>query len=103
MKCLDELLARAPESPFPVSWIFVVRRDGDSHVAGVSRFEQPREVRDRVVLSDALTEDWPSGTVGAQEAVLGVDHDQRRPGPVEHESRVREGLPGLLAAPRRPG
>ena len=103
VKGIEETLARAPESPFPVGRILVVRRDGDSHAAGLSRFEEVREIGDHLVLGDALAEDRPSGTVGAQEVVLGVDYDQRRPGPVEHESRVRQDLLGLLAAPRRPG
>jgi len=99
----EETLAWPSELPLAVGWILVVRRDGDSHVAGPSRFEQPGEIGDHLVLGDALTEDRPSGTVGAQEIVLGVDHDQRRPSPVECELRVREVLPGLLAAPRRSG
>jgi hypothetical protein len=103
VKVTEETLAWASESPFPVGWILVVRRDSDSHVAGLSRFEQPREIRDHLVLGDALAEDWPSGTAGAQEVALGVDHDQRRPRPVEHESRVRKDLPGLLAAPQTSG
>ena len=91
---IQELLGWARESPFPVSWIVVVGRDSDSHAAGLGRLEEPREIRDHVVLGDALTKEWPSGTVGAQEVVLGVDHHQRRPRPVEHESRVWERLLG---------
>lgn len=100
VKCTEELLGWAPESPLPVGWVLVVRRDSDGHVAGLSRFEEAREIRDCVVLGDASAEDRPSGTVGAQEVVLGVDHDQRRPRPVEHEFRVREGLLGLLGGQR---
>jgi hypothetical protein len=66
-----------------------VRRNSDGHLDGLGGFEQPPEIRDRVVLCNALAEDRPSSAAGAQEVVLRVDHDQRRPRALEHEPGVR--------------
>jgi hypothetical protein len=52
---------------------------------------------------DGAATDSQAARLPAQEVVPGIDHDQRRPRPVEHEFRAWEDLPGLLAAPRKPG
>lgn len=61
--------------PRRVGWIQIVGRDGDPETSALRGLEESLDVRDGVVLLDALADQPPGDAMLAQDIVLRVDDD----------------------------
>src|SRR6185369_6461002 len=65
------------ELPPAVRGVEVMGRDEDLEAIPLRRLENPLHVLDGLVLSHALTDQWPRDALLAQHVVLGVNEDDR--------------------------
>jgi hypothetical protein len=76
-------LERTVELPSVIGRVEVMWRDEDLECVLPGRLEEALHVLDRPVLSDAVTDQAPSGALLAQHLVLGIDEDHGGVGATE--------------------
>src|SRR3990167_3848064 len=65
--------------PVVVTWIVIVRRNGDRDARALGGRKQLADVLDGIVLDDAFSKHAPAHAFGAEEVDLRIDHHQRGP------------------------